>query len=371
MVSVGVFGAAGILGSTIVRELAHVPDVTAIHLFDVNAAQMEIEATDARALAEKTRLPSLEVVTHTTDMRNVDELAATLDRVPLDAAIQAATARGWYSFPGLFEPQVWKRINHEGRMGPWLPLFLDLPARLMQARKAAGSTVPVVQISYPDAVNAVLDAVGLTPAAGCGNSQNIATIVRLSAAKELGIPVRDVDIELVANHFHAWALAADDPEMAQRPLWLRVYVQNQDVTDSVTTESFWADVRATYPRQRPVFAASSAVQNAMRIVRDDRTAGHINSPAGLPGGVTARLGADGAELLLPAGMSEADVRSMLTTAQQGDGIDGIDPDGSVRISPASAAVMKELIGYDCEVLHFDEIGDRAEELLARLPGGNG
>lgn len=370
MVSVGVFGAAGIVGSTVVRELAHVPDVTSIHLFDLNAAQAAIEATDARAIAEKMRPQRVEVTTHATDMRNVDELAATLGSVPMDVVIQAATARGWYSFPKLFDPDVWKRINHEGRMGPWLPLFLDLPSRLMRARATAGSSVPVVQISYPDAVNSVLDAVGLTPAAGCGNSQNIATITRLSAAKELGIPVQDVDVELVANHFHAWALAADDPEMTERPLHLRIFVQNQDVTDTVTTEAFWADVRATYPRTRPVFAASSAVQNAMRIARDDRTAGHVNSPNGLPGGVTARLGANGhAELLLPQGMSEADVRTLLTHAQQGDGIDGIDADGSVRISPASASVMKELIGYDCDVLRFDEIGDRAEELLARLPQG--
>lgn len=368
MVSVGVFGAAGIVGSTVVRELAHVPDVTEIHLFDLNVAQAAIEATDACAIAEKMRPQRVEVTTHATDMRNIDELATTLATVDLDVVIQAATARGWYSFPSLFDPDIWKRINHEGRMGPWLPLFLDLPSRLMRARAAAGSSVPVVQISYPDAVNAVLDAVDLTPSAGCGNSQNIATITRLSAAKELGIPVQDVDIELVANHFHAWALAANDPEMAERPLHLRVYVQNQDVTDTVTTETFWADVRATYPRQRPVFAASSAVQNAMRIVRDDRTAGHVNSPNGLPGGVTARLGANGhAELLLPQGMTEAEVRTMLTTAQQGDGIDGIDGDGSIHISPASAAVMKELIGYDCDVLRFDEIGDRAEELLARLP----
>lgn len=368
MASVGVFGAAGIVGSTVVRELAHVPDVTEVHLFDINTGQAEIEATDARALAEKLRPQRVDVQVHGTDMRNVEELATALDALDLDVVIQAATARGWYSFPGLFDPDVWKRINHEGRMGPWLPLFLDLPLRLMRARQAACSSVPVVQVSYPDAVNAVLDAVDLTPAAGCGNSQNIATIARLSAAKELGIPVGDVGIELVANHFHAWALAANDPEMAERPLHLRVFVQNDDVTDAVTTESFWADVRATYPRQRPVFAASSAVQNAMRIARDDRTAGHVNSPNGLPGGVTTRLGANGhAELLLPKGMTEGDVRHLLTTAQQGDGIDGIDADGSVRISPASAGVMKELIGYDCDVLRIDEIGERAEELLARLP----
>jgi hypothetical protein len=244
---------------------------------------------------------------------------------------------------------------------------LHLPAQLMKARKLAGASMPVVQISYPDAVNAVLDAVDLTPTCGCGNSQNIAPILRLTAAKHLGLPGRDVGVQLVANHFHAWALAADDPEMTKRPLWMRLFAGHDDVTDAVTTEAFWADVRRTYPRQRPMFAATSAVQNAMKLIRDDRSVSHVNAPVGMPGGVEARLGSNGVELVLPGGLTEPEVRDMLTHAQAGDGIDGIDADGTVRINPESAAVMKELLGYDCDRLRFDEVADRADELMARLP----
>jgi hypothetical protein len=369
MGSVAVFGAAGIVGSTVVRELAHVADVTSIHLFDVNEKAMQVEAVDAAAVAEKLRPESVNVQIHVTDMRNTDALAKALTDTSPDVLIQAATPRGWYSFPGLFDPEVWQRINHEGRMGPWLPLFVHLPAKLMQARQAAGLTMPVVQISYPDAVNSILDAVGLTPTCGSGNSQNIATILRLVAAQQLAIPVKEIDVQLVANHFHAWALAADDPEMTQRPMWMRIYAGNEDVTDTVTTEAFWADVRRIYPRQRPIFAASSAVQNAVRLLRDDRTAAHVTAPAGLPGGIQARLGANGAQIMFPDELSETEVRRLLTHAQKGDGIEAIFPDGSVQIAEQSAAVMRELMGYDCDVLHFDEIEARSDELIERLPSG--
>jgi hypothetical protein len=368
MGSVAVFGAAGLVGSTVVRELAHMPDVTTIDLFDINPRAMEIEATDAAMVAEKLRPQALTVRTQVVDMNEPEAIAEALTATHPDVVIQAATPRNWYSFPGRFDPAVWKRLNHEGRMGPWLPLFLVLPAKLMTGRQLVGASMPVVQISYPDTVNAVLAAVGLAPTCGSGNSENIATIMRLVAASHLGLPVPDVRVQLVANHFHAWALAADDPEMQQRPMWYRIYDGAADVTKALDNDAYWADVRRIYPRQRPMFAATSAVQNTMRLMRDDRTLSHVTAPAGFPGGIDTRLGADGPLLVFPDDLTETEARALLTRAQQGDGIDGIDADGSVRMVPECAAVMREIVGYDCDVLRFAEVADRADELVQRLPG---
>jgi hypothetical protein len=367
MGSVAVFGGAGLVGSTVVRELAHFPDVTRIHLFDINARAMEIEATDAAMVAEKLRPESLQVGWQVVDMNDPSRIAEALSEVNPDVVIQAATPRNWYSFPSRFEPSVWRRLNHEGKMGPWLPLFLVLPANLMAGRQLAGATMPVVQISYPDAVNSVLAAVGLAPTCGCGNSENIATIMRLVAADQLRVPVKDVRVQLVANHFHAWALAADDPQMLERPMWFRIYVSSDDVTKTVDKEAYWTHVRRIYPRQRPMFAATSAVQNAIRLMRDDQTLSHVTAPVGFPGGVDTRLGAGGPVIVLPDELPEAEARALLARAQQGDGIDGIGADGSVTIVPQCAAVMREITGYDCDVLRFGEVAERAEELIARLP----
>ncbi len=99
MGSVAVFGAAGLVGSCVTREFAHVPDITTIHLVDVNARSMEIEATDAAMVAEKLRAESLEVRTHVVDMMDEAAIASFLTRARPDVVVQAATPRNWYSFP--------------------------------------------------------------------------------------------------------------------------------------------------------------------------------------------------------------------------------------------------------------------------------
>ncbi|WP_143194066.1 hypothetical protein [Micromonospora sp. CB01531] len=367
MGTVAVFGAGGLVGATVARMMALAPEVTRLHLFDINESALRVEAMDAAMTAEKLRPQSLTVHTRTVDMTNVEAVAEAIDQAAPDVLLQAAIPRSWYSFPHRFDPVTWRRLNREARMGPWLPLFMLLPMKLMQGRAQAGSTAPVVQISYPDAVNPALAAAGLAPICGSGNSENICTVMRVVAAEHLGLPVQDVYVRLIANHFHAWALAADDPEFAERPMWYRILVGPDDVTETVTTDAYWADVRQRYPRTRPAFAATSAVKNASRLLRDDLTLSHVTGPGGLIGGVDARLGRSGVELVWPSGISEVEARQLLARAQQGDGIERIADDGAVHFTEGSAQAMRELMNYDCDVLQPDEVEQRAEELMSRIP----
>lgn len=367
MTTAAVFGASGLVGSTVAATLAQVPEITQVHLFDLDKGRVDIEAMDVAMIAEKMRPQSIQVTGHGVDMRDVDALAAAIDDIRPDVMINAAIPRNWYSFPARFEPEVWRKLNLEAKMGPWLPLFLVLPMKLMQARQASGVDAAVVQISYPDAVNATLAAVGLAPDAGCGNSQNINTVMRIVAARQLKVPVRDVTVQLVANHFHAWALAADAPEMERRPMYYSIFRLQEDVTDVVDTPEYWSEVRRLYPRQRPAFAATSAVQNAVRLTRADATTGHVNSPGGLIGGVEARLGRGTVEVVWPQGLTPSDGLALLATAQQGDGIAGISAEGDVSFVPECAEAMRTYLGYDCDVLRFADVEARADELIERLP----
>lgn len=367
MTTAAVFGANGLVGSTVASTLAQVPEITRIRLFDIDSSRLDVEAMDVAMIAEKMRPQSIEVTTHTVDMRNVPRLAQAIDDAQPDVLLNAAIPRNWYSFPRRFDPEVWRKLNLEAKMGPWLPLFLVLPMKLMQARQMAGSTAAVVQISYPDAVNATLAAAGLAPETGCGNSQNINTVMRVVAARHLEVPVRDVTVQLVANHFHAWALAADAPEMAERPMYYRIFSNERDVTERLDVPTYWNEVRRLYPRQRPAFAATSAVQNAVRLIRDDFTTGHVNSPGGLIGGVEARLGRGSVEVVWPVGITEADGLALLANAQQGDGIRGIAENGDVAFVPECAEAMRTYLKYDCDVLPFVDVEARADELIERLP----
>jgi hypothetical protein len=149
-------------------------------------------------------------------------------------------------------------------------------------------------------------------------------------------------------------------------MWYRVYANSGDVT-KMLDEAYWADVRRKYPRQRPMFAATSAVKNAVRLMRNDQTLSHVTAPAGFPGGVDTRLGGGEPQIVLPDELTEAEARALLAKAQQGDGIEEIAQDGSVRFVPECASVLREITGYDCDVLPFGDVQDRAAELVARLP----
>ncbi|TAN34956.1 hypothetical protein EPN29_01175 [bacterium] len=369
MGSIAVFGAAGQVGSGVLRTLAAAPDVTRLDAFDVKSGPLEIEATDAAMIAEKLRAQSLQMGVGVVDMSDEEQLAQTLVDAQPDVIVQAAIPRSWYSFSQILSPAMWQRVNTEVRMGPWLPLFLVLPFRLMRARKLAGLTTPVVQISYPDVVNAVLGAMGMAPACGAGNSENIATVMRLVAARRLCLPTKDVTVALVAHHFHAWSLVSqeDDHERrVERPFRFRIHAHQVDVTADLDTRDFWAEVKGHYPHKRPLFAATSAAKNVLRILRDDRSLSHVSSPAGRGAGFDTRLGRKGAEVVLPPQMSEAEADALIAKAQAGDGIERIEAGGAVRFTDVAYEAMKGVLGYDCRVLAPDEIVGRADELVARL-----
>jgi hypothetical protein len=71
-------------------------------------------------------------------------------------------------------------------------------------------------------------------------------------------------------------------------------------------------------------------------------------------------------LRLPAGLTEWDARQICERAQRGDGIESIAADGAVRFTAEAAATMRDILGYDCDVLRPEEADDRVVELRARL-----
>jgi hypothetical protein len=203
---------------------------------------------------------------------------------------------------------------------------------------------------------------------GAGNTESVATVMRVLEASRLSVPVRDVTVRMVAHHFHSGFMRSDakNEELAVYPMWYRVYCESQDVTDRFTGDEFTTELRRRFPHQRPLYAASSAVKNVVRIVRDDRSLTHVCSPGGLPGGFDCRLSRAGAEPVWHPELPEAEAMDLVRNAAVGDGIEAFEDDGSVRFTERAHRALKTYIGYDCPVLRPDEVEARADELVARL-----
>src|SRR5438309_5266927 len=184
----------GDLGGGVLRALAQMPEVSRLYALDVDETRLTTEVADAAAVASYaeggTRIAPIVV-----DMRNGDQLAAALARIRPDVVVNTATLQSWWVITQL--PQVvWRRLEERARFGPWLPMHLTLALKLMQALRTAGVSAAVVNVAFPDAVNAVLAGLGLAPTCGAGNSDLLRAGIRSAAARRLNVPVREVGVYL-------------------------------------------------------------------------------------------------------------------------------------------------------------------------------
>src|SRR5437879_3998550 len=166
-------------------------------------------------------------------MRNGDQLAAALARIRPDVVVNTATLQSWWVITQLPEV-VWRRLEERARFGPWLPMHLTLALKLMQALRTAGVSAAVVNVAFPDAVNAVLAGLGLAPTCGAGNSDLLRAGIRWAAARRMNVPVREVAVYLLAHHFHVvyfWMALEGTESLSERPYFLRVMVGDADVTN--------------------------------------------------------------------------------------------------------------------------------------------
>jgi hypothetical protein len=71
------------------------------------------------------------------------------------------------------------------------------------------------------------------------------------------------------------------------------------------------------------------------------------------------------ELALPYALGLDEAVRINAECQRFDGIDRIDPDGTVHFAEREMEIMKDMIGYSCARMHVEEAGARADELCAK------
>jgi hypothetical protein len=93
------------------------------------------------------------------DLQNIEQTAQTIEHFQPDIIFCAATLQRWGIISTLPKPLSEKLYT--AQMGPWLPMHLTLMYKLMQAVKQTGQTIKVINASFPDVVNTVLNKVNL------------------------------------------------------------------------------------------------------------------------------------------------------------------------------------------------------------------
>jgi hypothetical protein len=351
------------------RRLAGSGEVGALWALDLDAERARRAAADAAAVALYTGA-SPRAGSRQVDVLSPDALMDALEAIRPDVVVQAATLQSWWVLTQLPE-DLWRRLEVGARFGPWLPFHLVPTRNVMQAVRALDSSTPVVNIAFPDVVNAVLAPTGLAPTCGAGNSDLLRPGIRVAAAEHLAVTADRVGLEWIGHHYHVvhYWMGLDEVEGLDPATYhLRVLVDGDDATERLDPRELLATAGRDLPPGRLIGerTAASAAKNVQLLLRSEATDDHAPAPNGLVGGYDVRFEHRAVRLRLPLGLDEAEARRICERAQVGDGIETIAADGTVRFTPAAAATMREILGYDCDVLRPEEADDRAAELRERL-----
>jgi hypothetical protein len=356
---VGLGNLGSVLLELLARDSLHLALVVGSRNADRAAARCNLARLGAAAQG---RHPDIRFVP--LDLDNVERTVATLAAERPAIVIGTASMQTWW-LPDLLPPRAAEAVGRAG-FGAWLPVHLAPMLKLMQAVQAAG--VPGVWLTapFPDVVNVVLGRAGLAPTCGIGNLGEIVPKVRLLAAGHLGCPPEAVRVVLVAHHALE-PLVYEDANRDVPPHFLRVYHGSLDVTREVEAERLLLSPWRLPPGPAIHFLTAATTVRLVRALcsQEDHHL-HVPAPCGLPGGYPVVVGAGRVEVEPIDGLSLHDAIALNEQSHRFDGIERIERDGTVVFCEASAAAMREALGYNCGRLDPGEARPRAEELIRRF-----
>jgi hypothetical protein len=352
----------GDLGGHVLEMLVRAPGSRRIITADVNEEwgyrKTNIAAFGAAQLGHYPQLEFTKI-----DLFNVEQTAETIARTKPDIIYSAATLQSWWVINTL-PKEVFDKLD-KARFGPWLPMHLTLVWKLMQAVKETGLDIKVINSSFPDAVNPTLAKAGLAPTIGIGNVANPVPPLRSSIAYQLGRPMKDVTILFFCQHFVSHYIPRFG-DAGGAPYYLKAIVDGNDVTGDVDMNRVLAELpkrfRRAGGRDGQILTASSAAGITLAMADDTGDLMHAPGPAGLPGGYPVRVDASGGTVVLPKDLTLEEAIRINEEGQRFDGIEGIDADGTVHYVDEKMAIMKEMIGYECETMKLEETEERYREL---------
>jgi len=363
-----IFG-AGELGGIVAELLARHPQFRGeILLADINGDLARRRANSAQQGALQWECDTL-VSAHSCDLRNLDQTAALLAAVRPDLVFNATTLATWW-LRDLLPDAVKKRLHVFGAgSGVWSASHAALAHKLMLAIRDCDLRVPVINSSYPDAVNPALAAAGLAPDLGIGNGDLLVPALRQVIAARFRLPPHRVGLVLAAHHFHAYNIlmhgTAHDLVFP-----ITATVDGQDVSEEIDWPAAFAQVpdlaRIPGAAAATWIVAASAIRTLMALLDPVGRLIHAPGPLGLVGGYPLQVGDEGVVLALPSRITREQAIESNWRAQRAEGIEAIEPDGTIVLTDVAAGTLREVFGYDCGRYPLQDCLAIAKDLAAAL-----
>jgi hypothetical protein len=354
----------GDLGGLLLEMLAREPSVARIVVVSRSAARgtARCNVTRLGALAHGYH-PVIEF--HAVDLEHVESMAELLHRVAPDILLSTATRLTWW-VTDLLPGDAARALKPAG-FGVWLPVHLAPTVKLMRAVADASYGGVTLIAPYPDVVSPVLERLGLAPTSGIGNVDEIVAKVRLLVAQRLGAGPERVRVWLVAHHALQRASLWGGEGRDVPPYLLRVAVDGEDVTESVSARGLLLEPLALATGRVTHFVTAGSAMGLIRALAAEHPVSlHEPGPGGLPGGYPVRVSRRGVDVELDGVWSLEDAVGVNVSSHRFDGVAEIHTDGTVAFVPEAADVLRQTLQYHCERLPPGDVDARAEELVAKF-----
>lgn len=297
------------------------------------------------------------------DLLHREQTAEVIETFKPDILFCAATLQKWGAINGL--PPFIKDQLYQAQIGPWLPLQLVLPYKLMQAVRQTGQTPIVLNATYPDLVHVILNKVGLAPTVGVGDLANNIPAIRVSAASQLGIPIQDINVRVIASH-HAHYYLSRTGTTDGAPMHISIHVQGKNVTAHIAMDQLLRSLTQQFKRAPGnQMTAASAAAVFVGLINDTGTHTHAPGPNGLPGCYPVHVTQAGIKVELSDAIGLEEAIAINTAGHHLDGIERIDTDGTVWFAEQPMAILKKLLGYECRSMSLANVQEQADELLVK------
>ncbi|MBE8523948.1 potassium transporter TrkA [Amycolatopsis sp. H6(2020)] len=258
-----------------------------------------------------------------------DEVARILAGLRPDCVLLCASTQSPWETQAA--PSQWTDLVTRAGFGVTVPLHAEL-ARVVGQAVSPG--VAYLNACYPDAVNPLLNALGIPVLSGVGN------VASLAATLQDGLSLADQQrLRVLAHHAHLSPPAPGVPEA-------RAWLDAEPIPD-VTARL--ARHRATSRKALNRVTGATAARLMAAVVTGADTDANLPGPLGLPGGYPVRLHERKLWLRLPAGVPESDAIAFNQRAALADG--AVVAHGRVVLSATAESGLRAVApalaaGYD-------------------------
>jgi hypothetical protein len=247
----------------------------------------------------------------------------------------------------------------------WVACHVAPMLAFRRAWVASGLGCPWVNLSYPDAVNAVLHRTGAGPLCGAGNVEEAVPKARFAVAEALGVEASEVEVRLVAPHALEYHLYAAEESREKPPCLLKASYRGRDVSE-IARDGLFRPMPILYDMDFNLLTQASTMRLLGALLGKTPTLVHVPGPEGRVGGYPVQAANGRISLDLPPEWSEAEAIAMNERALAWDGISAIGADGTIEFTDATATGLRTLLGREISRLRPAEAAALAAEQLAAV-----